>query len=134
MAQRSIIGQRQLSNLCMERRYIDDRRCGGARLQFEDASRALKKLRAPLRYLIGIHVELLRQFRNRLFVAHCCQCHLRPEGRAVIAPGALLIPAIQADNPLSPLADSPSHLSLWRIGRSGQLPTELTSPKRVQWD
>lgn len=53
----------------MQRLHVDrrGRRCG-FRLTVEDARSTVEKLIAPLRDLVRVHVELLCQLDDRLFV------------------------------------------------------------------
>ena len=69
----------------------------------EHARCALQKLRAPLRDLVRVHVELLGQLSQRLLASDGRQCDLRFEGRAVVPPwssghGSLLALGNHADN------------------------------------
>src|SRR6202035_4513549 len=69
----------------MERLQIH-RQCGGTSLGFspEYPGRPFEKLRLPLRDLIGVNVELLRQLGQRLLALQSSQCHFRLECRAVV--------------------------------------------------
>src|SRR6202162_496154 len=60
--------------------------CGGTSLGFspEYPGRPSQKLRLPLRDLIGVNVELLRQLGQRLLALQSSQCHFRLECRAVV--------------------------------------------------
>ena len=62
-----------------------DRRCG-LRLAVEHARCPIEELIAPLRDLVRMHVELLRQLDDRLLAPHGCKGHLRLEGRRMVPP------------------------------------------------
>src|SRR5271166_655407 len=67
----------------------------------------LQKLRLPLRDLVDVNVELLRQFDQRLLALQGSQSNFRFETRAVVPSSSLLIRShhgrCQAKIPLSPL-------------------------------
>jgi hypothetical protein len=69
----------------MQRLHVD-RWCGSLGLRFgpEHAGGPVKKLAAPLRDLVGVHVELLRQIGQRLLALDRRQSDLRLESRAVV--------------------------------------------------
>jgi hypothetical protein len=50
----------------------------------ENPGRSFEALAAPLRDLVRMHVELLRQFRHRLLALDCGQSYLRLESRRVV--------------------------------------------------
>jgi len=58
--------QRPLSDLRMKRRQINRRRVGLGPAVSENTPRAFQKLVLPLRDLIRVDIELLRQFGQRL--------------------------------------------------------------------
>ena len=68
----------------MQRLQIDDRRRCFAPAMPEDPGRAFKKLALPLRDLVGVNIELLRLFGQRLFALQGGQGHLRLECRRVV--------------------------------------------------
>ena len=79
---------RQLSDLGMQALQIDAR---GGRLGFavaEDASRAFEKLALPLRDLVGVNIEKLGQFAQRLLAPEGGKRHLRLESRSVRPAGS----------------------------------------------
>ena len=54
----------------------------------EYPGRAFEKLRLPLRDLVGVDIELLRQLGQRLLALDRGQGHLRLEGRCVVPAGS----------------------------------------------
>jgi hypothetical protein len=80
-----IILQRQLSNLRMERFQIHSWSHGaGLGLGPKYSGSPLQKLCFPLRDLVDVHVELLRQLDQRLLALQGSQRHLCLECRAVV--------------------------------------------------
>jgi hypothetical protein len=64
---KKIVLHRQLSDLGMERLHIDRRRIrSGARHSAEHPGSPFLKLRLPLRHLVGVNVEVLRQLSQRV--------------------------------------------------------------------
>jgi hypothetical protein len=55
----------------------------------EDTGRAFEKLPLPLRDLVGVDIELLRQLGQRLLALDRAQSHFRLERRCVVPTGAL---------------------------------------------
>jgi hypothetical protein len=55
----------------------------------ENTGRAFEKLTFPLRDLIGVDIELLRQLGQRPLALDRGQGHFRLEGRCVVPTGAL---------------------------------------------
>ena len=84
-----IVLQRQLSDLRMKSLQIDRRRPRIAFPAPENAGRAFEKLTLPLRDLVGVDFELLRQLGQRLLALDRGQRHLRLEGRRVVPTGSL---------------------------------------------
>ena len=84
-----IILQRQLPDLGVQRLQIHWRRARLALLLTENARRSFEKLGFPLRDLIGVNVELLRQFGQRLLALQSRKGHFRLEGRCVVPACAL---------------------------------------------
>ena len=77
--------QRQLSDLRMERLQIHRWSNGaGLGLGAEYSGSPLQKLRLPLRDLVDVNVELLRQFDQRLLALQGSQRNFRLERRAVV--------------------------------------------------
>ena len=68
----------------MQALQIDDRSRRFALVLAEHPSRSFEKLGFPLGDLIGVDVELLRQFGQRLLPLHGGQSHLRLEGCCVV--------------------------------------------------
>src|SRR4249919_3730226 len=68
----------------MQNLYVDRWSSVGLGAITEDRRRALQELAAPLRDLVRMHVELLRQLRQRLLTLDGRYRHLRLEGRAVV--------------------------------------------------
>src|SRR5690606_13824444 len=84
-----IIFQCQFANLGVQRFDIHGRtRWFRPRSIAEDACRPLKKLVFPLFDLVGVHVELLGQFHQRLLTSNGGECHLCLETRAVVPAGS----------------------------------------------
>src|SRR5690606_5148459 len=84
-----IIFQCQFANLGVQRFDIHGRtRWFRPRSIAEDACRPLKKLVFPLFDLVGVHVELLGQFHQRLLTSNGGECHLCLESRAVVPAGS----------------------------------------------
>ena len=68
---------------------INRRRPGLDSAMPENAGRAFDKLTPPVRDLIGVDIELLRQLGQRLLALDRGQCHFCLEGRCVVPTGAL---------------------------------------------
>ncbi len=68
----------------MQGLYVHCRGRLGGSGSTEDARGPFQKLRAPLRDLVGVNVELLRQLGQRPLALDGRQRHLRLEGRAVV--------------------------------------------------
>ena len=68
----------------MKKLQIDDRSGRLAPAMVEDACGAIKKLSLPLRNLVDVHVELLRQLGQRLLALESGNGHFRLEGRCVV--------------------------------------------------
>ena len=68
----------QFADLCVQALQIDARCRSFALVLAEHPSRAFEKLGLPLSDLVGVDVELLRQFGERLLPPHGGQSHLRP--------------------------------------------------------
>ena len=80
-----IVLQRQLSDLGMQRLHIDGRRVGSdPRRRPEHPGGPFLKLRLPLRDLVGMNVEVLRQLSNRALAPDGGQRHFRLECRCVV--------------------------------------------------
>lgn len=84
-AGQKIVLQRQLPDLRMKRLHVDQ---GGGSLRLrlgpEYAGGPVKELAAPLRDLVGVDIELLRQIGQRLLAHDGRQRDLRLESRAVV--------------------------------------------------
>ena len=98
-----IVLERQLPDLRMQGPHVHDRGSLRRGDRAEDAGGAFQKLRAPLRDLVWVNIELLGQLGQRLLASDGRQCHFRFEGRAVVPPwssghGALLALGNHADN------------------------------------
>ncbi len=76
--------KRQFADLRVQALQIDVRSCRLAFVLAEHPSRAVEKLGFPLGNLIGMDVELLRQFGECLLPLHGGQSHLRLEGCCVV--------------------------------------------------
>ena len=63
---------------------INRRRPGLDSAAPENTGRAFEKLTLPLRDLIGVDIELLRQLGQRLLALDRRQCHFRLEARGVV--------------------------------------------------
>lgn len=84
-ARRKIILQRQLPDLRMQCLHIDRGHGSlGLRLGTEDTGGPFKKLAALLRHLVGVNIELLGQFSQRLLAPDRRQRDLRLESRAMV--------------------------------------------------
>lgn len=112
---KKIVLQRQLPNLCVQRLHVH-RRLGPPGPAVEHVRHPFEKLRCPLRDLVRMHVEVLRQVRERQIPLHGGQRHLRLEGRCVAPPGSSGHGPLlsgrhprrrQADTPLIPLSRFP---------------------------
>ena len=68
----------------MQRLHIHGRNRLGFCLGAKDARGTFQELRAPLRDLVGVNIELLRQLSQRPLALDGRQRHLRLEGRAVV--------------------------------------------------
>jgi hypothetical protein len=64
--------------------HVDGRRRFGLAVAAEDLGRPFQKLRAPGRDLIGVDVELLGQFSQRLLALDRGKRDFRLEGRTVV--------------------------------------------------
>jgi hypothetical protein len=84
-----IVLQRQLSDLRMKGLQINRRWHGLDSAMSENTGRAFEKLTLPLRDLIGVDIELLRQLGQRPLALDRGQGHFRLEGRCVVPTGAL---------------------------------------------
>ena len=69
----------------------------GFLLPVEDLGGSVEKLLLPLRNLVRMHIELLRQFGQRLVALQGSDRHLGLEFRRVIPP----LPSLHAHAPLS---------------------------------
>src|SRR5215204_4640162 len=99
----------------MERLHIDGRR-SRFRLRTEHPGGPLQELSLPGRDLVGMNIELLGQFSQRLLAPHGSQSHLRLEGRRMVPAwsfahrlscSAAILAAVRQKRHLSNLSKNP---------------------------
>jgi hypothetical protein len=117
-----IVDQRQFSDLRMQGLDVDGGRLRlWSRLGAEHPDSPFQKLVTPLLNLVGVDVELLSQFRQRLLALDCSQRRLRLECRGVVPAcsschvgscSQRILRRSQAETPLIPAVQIPRATSV----------------------